>query len=211
MREWYLNKALIKKTSIYIIVLITTIFLAVVFDLIIAIEIGILLSAMLLMKGLAGLSNNNAITRELEDQDDVPDPNAIDKKQIPIGVEVYEINGLFFFGAARKFQDLMLMVEEPPKVRILRMRNVLTIDATGLQTLKDFYKNAKKHKTQIILSEVHTQPLCAITQEGIFDLYGEENIYGNIDDALDRAREISGLPKLGRPKGFVPTVSREMN
>ena len=137
------------------------------------------------------------------------DPNAIDKKQIPPGVEVFEINGPFFFGAAKKFKDEMTVVENPPKVRIIRMRNVPAIDATGLQTLKDFFNDAKKHKTHLILSGVHTQPLYAMTQAGIYDLFGEENIFGNIDDALDRASEVLGLPKLGRPKDFVPTVRRD--
>ena len=91
------------------------------------------------------------------------------------------------------------------------MRNVPAIDATGLQTLKDFYKDAQKHKTHLILSGVHTQPLYAMSQAGILDLFGERNIYENIDDDLDRAREILGLPKLGRPKDFIPTVKREMN
>jgi SulP family sulfate permease len=103
----------------------------------------------------------------------------------------------------------MNIVEKQPKIRIIRMRNVPAIDATGLQTLKDFYQDAKKNKTHLILSGVHTQPLYAMTQAGIFDLYGEENIHGNIDDALDRAREVLSLPKLGRPKDFVPTVKRD--
>jgi SulP family sulfate permease len=124
-------------------------------------------------------------------------------------VEVFEINGPFFFGAAKKFKDQMAIVEKPPKVRIIRMRNVPAIDATGLQTLKDFYKDALKHKTHLILSGVHTQPMYAMTQAGILDLYGEVNIHGNIDDALDRAREILGLPKLGRPIDFVADVARE--
>jgi SulP family sulfate permease len=103
----------------------------------------------------------------------------------------------------------MLVIEKQPRVRIIRMRNVPAIDATGLQALRDFHKDAEKYKTHLILSGVHTQPLFAMTQAGIIELYKEENILGNIDDALDRAREILGLPKLGRPKDFIPTVKRE--
>jgi len=210
MSEWHAFKSLLKSPKSDVVVLLTTFFLTVIFDLTIAIEIGMVLSVLLFMKRMAEVSNVSVVTRELEDEEEKPDPNSIDKKQIPEGVEVFEINGPFFFGAAKKFRDQMAIVEDPPKVRIIRMRNVPAIDATGLQTLKDFYYDAKKHKTHLILSGVHTQPLYAMTQAGIFDLYGEENIHGNIDDALDRAREILGLPKLGRPKDFVPTVKRDL-
>lgn len=210
MSEWHAFKSLLKSPKSDIAVLLTTFFLTVIFDLTIAIEIGMVLSVLLFMKRMSEVSNVSVITRELEDEEEQVDPNAIDKKQIPEGVEVFEINGPFFFGAAKKFRDQMAVVEEPPKVRIIRMRNVPAVDATGLQTLKDFYSDAKKHKTHMILSGVHTQPLYAMTQAGIFDLYGEENIHGNIDDAVDRAREVLGLPKLGRPKDFIPTVKRDM-
>jgi len=210
MSEWHAFKSLLKSPKSDVTVLLTTFLLTVIFDLTIAIEIGMVLSVLLFMKRMSEVSNVSVITRELEDEEDQPDPNAIDKKQIPEGVEVFEINGPFFFGAAKKFKDEMAIIENPPKVRIIRMRNVPAIDATGLQTLKDFFGDAKKQNTHMILSGVHTQPLYAMTQAGIFDLYGEDNIYGNIDDALDRAREVLGLPKLGRPKDFVPTVKRDL-
>jgi len=209
MSEWHAFKSLLKSPKSDVAVLLTTFFLTVIFDLTIAIEIGMVLSVLLFMKRMSEVSNVSVITRELKDEEDQPDPNAIDKKQIPEGVEVFEINGPFFFGAAKKFKDEMAVIEKPPKVRIIRMRNVPAVDATGLQTLKDFYSDAKKHNTHMILSGVHTQPLYAMTQAGIFDLYGEDNIHGNIDDALDRAREVLGLPKLGRPKDFIPTVKRD--
>ena len=210
MSEWHAFKKKKKSPKSDVAVLLTTFFLTVIFDLTIAIEIGMVLSVLLFMKRMSEVSNVSVITRELKDEEDQPDPNAIDKKQIPDGVEVFEINGPFFFGAAKKFKDEMAVIEKPPKVRIIRMRNVPAVDATGLQTLKDFYSDAKKHNTHMILSGVHTQPLYAMTQAGIFDLYGEDNIHGNIDDALDRAREVLNLPKLGRPKDFIPTVKRDM-
>jgi SulP family sulfate permease len=210
MSEWQSFVSIFKSPKSDIAVLLTTFFLTVIFDLTIAIEIGMVLAVLLFMKRMAEVSNVSVITRELEDEVEEKDPNAIDRKLIPDGVEVFEINGPFFFGAAKKFKDQMAIVEKPPKVRIIRMRNVPAIDATGLQTLKDFYSDAQKHKTHLILSGVHTQPLFAMTQAGTLDLFGEENIFGNVDDALDRAREIIGVPKLGRPKDFVPTVKREM-
>ena len=209
MSEWRAFKELLRSPKSDVAVLLTTFFLTVIFDLTIAIEIGMVLAVLLFMKRMSEVSNVSVVTRELEDEEEMVDPNAIDKKQIPTGVEVFEINGPFFFGAARKFRDQMEMVEKQPKVRIIRMRNVPAVDATGLQTLKDLHKDAKKHSTHLILSGVHTQPLYAMTQAGVYDLYGEDNIHGNIDDALDRAREILGLPKLGRPEDFVPTVKRD--
>ena len=211
MSEWRSFKSLLKSPRSDVLVLLTTFFLTVIFDLTIAIEIGMVLSVILFMKRMAEVSNVNVVTRELEDADETADPNSINKKQIPEDVEVFEINGPFFFGAAKKFKDQMLIIEKQPKVRIIRMRNVPAVDATGLQALREFYNDAKKHKIHLILSGVHTQPLYAITQAGIFDLFGEENILGNIDDALDRAREILGLEKLGRPDDFVASVKREEN
>lgn len=209
MSEWHSFKSLLKSPRSDVVVLLTTFFLTVIFDLTIAIEVGMVLSVILFMKRMSEVSNVSVITRELDDTEDGPDPNSINKKQIPEEVEVFEINGPFFFGAAKKFKDQMFIIEKQPKVRIIRMRNVPAIDATGLQALKEFYSDAKKHKTHLILSGVHTQPMYAMTQAGVLDLYGEENILGNIDDALDRARELLGLPKLGRPRDFVPTVKRE--
>lgn len=211
MSEWHAFKSLLKSPRSDVIVLLTTFFLTVIFDLTIAIEIGMILAVLLFMKRMAEVSNISIITKELEDEEEGIDPNSIEKRIVPEGVEVFEINGPFFFGAATKFKEQLKIVENPPKILIIRMRNVPSIDATGLQILRELYNDSRKNGTHIILSGVHTQPLHAMTQAGIFDLYGEENIHGNIDDALDRAREILGLPKLGRPKDFVPTVKREMN
>ena len=210
MSEWRSFKSLLKSPRSDVIVLLTTFFLTVIFDLTIAIEIGMILAVLLFMRRMALVTNVGVITRELKDEDEEsPDPNAIGKRAIPKGAEVFEINGPFFFGAASTFKDAMRFVEDPPKVRIIYMRNVPAIDATGLHTLKEFYDEAKKLGTKIVLSGVHAQPLFAFTQAGLLDLFGEENIFGNLDDALDRAREILGLPKLGRPEDFVATVKRE--
>ena len=210
MSEWRSFKSLLKSPRSDVIVLLTTFFLTVIFDLTIAIEIGMILAVLLFMRRMALVTNVGVITRELKDEDEESyDPNAIGKRAIPKGAEVFEINGPFFFGAASTFKDAMRFVEDPPKVRIIYMRNVPAIDATGLHTLKEFYNEAKKLGTKIVLSGVHAQPLFAFTQAGLLDLFGEENIFGNLDDALDRAREILGLPKLGRPEDFVATVKRE--
>jgi len=200
MSEWHSFLSVLKSPKSDVVVLLTTFFLTVIFDLTIAIEIGMVLAVLLFMKRMAEVSNVSVITREINDSDEKEDPFSISKKDIPEGTEVFEINGPFFFGAAKKFKDQMLKIEEPPKVRIIRMRNVPAIDATGLQTLRDFYSDAKKYNTHLILSGVHAQPLFAMTKAGVLDLYGAENILGNIDEALDLARKVLNLPKIDDKK-----------
>jgi SulP family sulfate permease len=209
MSEWRSFKSLLKSPRSDVVVLLTTFFLTVIFDLTVAIQIGMILAVILFMRRMAMVTNVGVITRELTDEEESYDPNSINKREVPKSVEVFEVNGPFFFGAASTFRDAMHVIEEPPKVRIIRMRNVPAIDATGLHTLEEFYKDSKKQGTTIVLSGVHTQPLYAMTQAGLLDMFGEENVFGNIDDALDRAREILNLPKKGRPADFVPTVQRE--
>lgn len=211
MSEWRSFKSLLKSPRSDVVVLITTFLLTVIFDLTIAIQIGMILAVILFMRRMAMVTNVGVITRELADEEESYDPNAINNREVPESVEVFEVNGPFFFGAASTFKDAMHVIEEPPRVRIIRMRNVPAIDATGLHTLEEFYKDSRKQGTVIVLSGVHTQPLYAMTQAGLLDLFGEENVFGNIDDALDRAREILGLPRKGRPADFVPSVKRENN
>lgn len=209
MSEWHSFKSLLKSPKSDVAVLLTTFSLTVIFDLTVAIEIGMILSVFLFMKRMADVTNIGLIRNELVDADEKSDPNALSAKQVPEGVEVFEINGPFFFGAASKFKEEMRLMEKPPKVRILRMRNVPAIDATGLQTLREFHSDAKNQGVRLLLSGVHAQPLFAMTQAGLLDVFGEENVLGNIDDALDRAREILGLPRTGRPYDFTPTVARD--
>lgn len=107
-------------------------------------------------------------------------------------MEVFEINGPFFFGAAYKFEESVFEnMEHPPKALIIRMRYVPAIDSTGIHILQEVYKTQKSARgITLILSGVHTQPLFALEKAGTFDMIGRENIHANIDDALKRAREI---------------------
>jgi SulP family sulfate permease len=128
---------------------------------------------------------------------------------VPTGVEVYEINGPFFFGVADKLQDTLRGLERPPKVFILRMRRVPAIDATGLHALEEFYRRCHRQGTTLLLSGVHAQPLFAFVRAGFDKVVAEENIFGNIDDAVNRARELLGLPPQPRPSGAFSEVARE--
>ncbi len=209
MSEVKVFRQLLKSPRSDVIVLVTTFGLTVVFDLTIAIEIGMLLAVILFMQRMAQLSNVGVITKELTDRDEEDDPNTIVTRKVPDGVEVFEINGPFFFGAASKFREAMRIVEKAPKIRIIRMRSVLSIDATGLNMMRELLKDSNKTDTRLILSGVHAQPLFALQQYGLYDEIGEEHIFGNIDDALDHARELLGLSKVGRLKNFTPSVQRE--
>jgi SulP family sulfate permease len=210
MSEWRSFIMLLKSPRSDVAVLVITFLLTVLVDLTVAIEVGMLLALLLFMRRMVLVTNVEVLTKELMDEDERDDPNAVSIREIPNGVEIYEINGPFFFGASYKFMEAMKVISQPPKVRIIRMRNVLAIDATGIHALKSEFESSKKQGIAFILSDVHTQPLIALERAGLFDVIGEANIFGNIDDSLNRAREILGLPKVEIPSPFIPTVKREM-
>jgi SulP family sulfate permease len=196
MSEWREFKAQLKMPRSDVIVLVTTFLLTVIFDLTVAIEVGIVLSAMLFMRRMAEVTNIGVISREFDEGLESEDSgaNSIQGKNIPKGVLIFEIDGPFFFGAASKFKDAMRFVGKTTDVLILRLRKVPAIDSTGIETLEDFYYDCKKRSTILILSGLHAQPMFACEHAGLLDKIGEVNLRGNIDDALNRAREILGLP-----------------
>ena len=211
MSEWHTFKAELRGPRSDVIVMVATFALTVVVDLTVAIEVGMVAAAFLFMRRMAAVTNVRAIQREFEEEGDDydTDPNAVRRRAIPSGVEVYEINGPFFFGAAEKFKDTMGQVSRKPKVLIIRMRNVPAMDATGLNVLRDLIRRTKREGTLLLICDIHTQPLIALGRSAVIDELGEENIFGNIDDALNRAREHLGLPPAAPPPGATPTVARE--
>jgi SulP family sulfate permease len=194
-----------------VLVLLSTFGLTVLIDLTVAIQVGMVLAAFLFMKRMAEATQVGFITRELrgDEEEEIDDPNSLRLREIPEGVEVFEINGPFFFGAADKFKNALGVISEPPKVLVLRMRHALTLDATALQALESVLARAKREGTQLLLSGVHAQPLVVMDRSGFLQNIGMENVFGNIDDALNRARAIVGDPPVSPPQPFVPTVARE--
>jgi sulfate permease, SulP family len=197
-------------------VLLTTFGLTVFTDLTIAVTVGMVLASMLFMKRMADVSNVSAITREFENNadqaetiGDLKDPNSLHKRKIPPGIEVYEINGPLFFGVADRLKDTLNQVERPPKVFILRMRKVPALDASGLHALEEFHKKCRRQGTRLLLAGVHAQPLFAITKAGLDEVFGFENMFENIDDALVEGRRHLGLPPEFPPPPHAPEVSRE--
>lgn len=211
MSEWRTFKAEFRAPKSDVAVLLTTFLLTVFVDLTVAIEVGMVLAAFLFMRRMAEVTNISVLTHEFRDpvDDFETDPNAVRRRVVPEGVEVYEINGPFFFGAAEMFKDRLGRIAGRPKVLILRMRHVPAIDSTGLNALRDLVARSRRDGSLVILSDVHTQPVVAIERSGLFEELGEENIHGNIDDALNRAREYLALPALPRPTFATPTVARE--
>lgn len=199
MSEWRSFKALLRNPRSDVIVLLTTFFLTVIFDLTVAIEVGIVLAVFLFMRRMATVTNVGVVTRELGEAEEADDPNAIDKRSVPEGAEVYEIHGPFFFGAAYKFEEAMGIVERPVRVRIIRMRDVPAMDSTGLHVLEQVHHNCRKQSITLIISEIHAQPLTALDHSGLMEKIGEENIIATIDAALNRARRILGVPEEGPP------------
>ncbi len=210
MSEWHSFLAMLRSPKSDVAVLLITFALTVILDLTVAIQAGILLAVLLFIRRMSTVVNVSVITRELIDEEEKDDPNAIGTREVPKEVEVFEINGPFFFGAAYKFMEAMKITAKKPKVRIIRMRDVPAMDATGLQVLKEEFKSCKKQGISFLLADIHAQPLIALERDGFLETLGEENVFGNIDDALNRAREILGLPKIEGPAPFVPTVQREM-
>lgn len=197
MSEWREFIAQLKMPKSDVTVLLTTFSLTILFDLTIAIEVGMILSALLFMKRMAQVTNVGIIKREFDEKEipnDLSDDN-LSNEAIPEGVLIYEVNGPFFFGAASKFKEASRIVNENVKVMILRLRNVPAIDATGLNTIEDFYNDCTKTGCTLILSGIHAQPLFAAEKLGLTKKIGSENIVGDINGAVQRAAEIINSEK----------------
>jgi len=192
------------------IVLLTTFGLTVLADLSVAVGVGMILAAILFMRRMTEVTNVGLIDTENGEDDlaGLKDPNAVAKRALPKGVEVYEINGPFFFGVADRLKDTLRGLEPPPKVFILRMRRVPAIDASGMHALDEFHDKCRRQGTILLLAGVHAQPMFAMTGYGLIDKIGEASMFENLDDALKRAGEIVGKQAV-LPSEHEPEVQRE--
>ncbi|GLR19832.1 SulP family inorganic anion transporter [Portibacter lacus] len=187
MSEWRQFKSLLKGNRMDIIILLTTFFLTVFFDLVIAIEVGIVLSSFMFMKRMSESLNVETHTIEDLNEDNLFDEEISD---LPKGVTLYEINGPLFFGAARQFQETLMNTNIKPKAIIIRMRYVPLIDATGYQSLKEIIAAYKARKVHIILSGVNSNLLVDFEKNGVFDLINKDSIFFDIKDAIQLSKEI---------------------
>lgn len=168
-----------------IIVLVTTFVLTVVFDLVIAIEVGMVAAALLFMKRMSEVTN----VQSWKYADDDDDPDSITLRKVPKNTLVYEISGPMFFGAADKL--LKIGVENSATCLVLRMRSVNAIDATAMRNLDKLFEECKKKKVTLILSHVNEQPMSIMKKAGFDEKVGKDNFCKHIDDALARATELN--------------------
>ena len=190
MSGWRTFKALLKNPKSDVSVLLITFFLTVIFDLTIAIEWGLVLACVLFMRRVMETTEISVIKDEIDPNKESDLEVHEEHLIIPAGVEVYEINGPYFFGIATKFEEMMANIGDRPKVRIVRMRKVPFIDSTGVHNLTTLCEMSQKDNIQIVLSGVNEKVHKVLEKSGFNTLLGEENICPNINIALERAKEI---------------------
>jgi len=172
-------------------VLLLTFFLTIVFDLTVAIEFGLVCACLLFMRRMAESTDVHAVLNEIDlNQDADMERGNLEHLVIPDGVEVYEINGPYFFGAGNRFEDIMARYGSHPKVRIIRMRKVPFIDSTGMHNLENMCRMSQKEGVTVVLSGVNAKVESVLQRNGFPTLLGQQNICNHIDLALARAREI---------------------
>ena len=207
MSGWRTCRALMHNPKSDVSVLVVTFLLTVIFDLTVAIEFGLILAALLLFRRVASTSHISLLNGEVQLSDDTDIATKsleIDHLHIPDGVQVYEIDGPFFFGIANKFDELaatsMFETQMKPEVRIIRMRKVPFVDATGLHNLELFVQKSHQDHMHVILSGVRPEVMRVIKHASLYKEVGEKNIYDNINSALERAREVVEDPELHHRK-----------
>ena len=191
MSEWRSFKAILKNPKSDIAVLLVTFFLTVIFDLTVAIEIGILIACLLFMRRMSEVTNVSVETEEIDLSADSDLPDNTEHLTIPERVEVYEINGPYFFGIANRFEEVMNDMGSIPSVRIIRMRKVPFIDSTGLHNLTNLCEKCLKKDVRIVLSGVNPKVMKVLTKAGFDQLIGKDNICSHITIALDRVRALA--------------------
>ena len=191
MCGWRSFLALMKNPKSDVSVLLITFFLTIIFDLTVAIEVGLIIACLLFMKRMSETTDVKLIMDEINEESDMIKGN-LEHLTIPKGVEVYEINGPYFFGAGNRFEEIMAAFGDRPKVRIIRMRKVPFVDSTGIHNLTNLCGMSQKKGIQVVLSGVNPEVHAALEKAGFYDSVGKENICSHINIALERAKEIVG-------------------
>jgi SulP family sulfate permease len=194
MSEWRAFRSELTAPLSDVAVMLTTFGLTVVIDLTVAIQVGLVLAAFLFMKRMSEVTDITSFTREFTDEQGLPrrDEEAL-AGGVPKGVSIYEINGPFFFGAASKFRQTISDISKAPRVLIIRMRDVPAIDSTAIHALREVVRRTQKDGALLLISDVHAQPMSALVRSDLIDEIGEENLCGNLEHALARAREHLGI------------------
>ena len=193
MSGWRSFLAMTRNPKSDVTVLLLTFFLTIIFDLTVAIEFGLICACLLFMRRMSETTDVKAIYDEIDLNEDADmERGNLEHLTIPEDVEVYEINGPYFFGAGNRFEDIMARYGKRPKVRIIRMRKVPFIDSTGLHNLENMCLMSQKENITIVLSGVNPKVDAVLRRNNFEQLLGTDNICNHIDLALARAREIVG-------------------
>lgn len=197
MSEWHAFRALVLKAPrMDVAVLGVTFFLTVLADLTLAVQVGLVMSCMLFMMQMTDATSIRRVSRALRDPMDEEalrrQADAASRRRIPDGVDVYELEGAFFFGVAELFRDHFAMGHKPPTVLILRMRHVLIVDATGLRALDDLWVRCRRAGTMLLLEGLHAQPRHALDRAGLLRKFGADCCVDTLDQALARAARRAG-------------------
>ncbi len=190
MSEWRSFRAIFRNPKSDIIVLLVTFFLTVIFDLTVAIEVGVLIACLLCMKRMAETTNVSVLSDEIDPNADSDVMGNLEHLNIPEGVKVYEINGPYFFGIGNKFEEMMGDMGGRAKVRIIRMRKVPFIDSTGVHNLQNMCRMCSHMGVKVVLSGVNPKVMKVIEDAGMDEVVGKENICSHINLALKRAQDL---------------------
>jgi sulfate permease, SulP family len=197
MSEWRAFAGELRSPKSDVAVLLTTFSLTLVVDLTVGIGVGMVLAAFLFIRRMAEVTQVTAV-RDGFDEDvmgDLTDPydanqQATQRLALPDGVTLFEINGPLFFGAAETFRETLERVARKPRVLIVRMRYVLALDSTGMYALSEFARRARNDGTTVLLADVHMQPRLALTGTPALNVIGSDNVFGTLEEAMERAREL---------------------
>jgi len=196
MGEWHMFKRLPKWPKSDAAVFLTAFALTVLVDLTVAVEVGMVLAAVLFIKRISETTQITATDPSAELEGGL----AASGTRVPEGVLVFRLFGAFFFGAVDKLETALQRAGQEPEILVLRMREVLAMDATGLNALEDLYEKLRAHGKHLILCGPHTQPMFTMVKAGFFDRIGNENVCGNIGEAMARARTLLQAKAAGRGK-----------
>lgn len=198
MSEWRVFVGLLKGPKSDVLVLLSTFGLTVLVDLVVAIQVGVVLAALLFMRRMAEVSQVRSVTQELAEVERVgfeaENPDVV----LPPGTEVFEVAGSFFFGAAQRFSEALSEIRRKPRVVILRMRDVFAMDVTGLHALEEVHARFHRQGITLLLSGIRSQPMMVLVRSGALERLGEDNVLGSFREAVERAWALSGE---GSPEG----------
>jgi SulP family sulfate permease len=189
MSEWHSFVRLLKSPRSDVAVMLVTFALTIVVDLTVAIQVGVILSAMLFIRRMASVSQVTPLTRDLQEVDE-GEAETGGQGPLPEGIEVFEVFGSLFFGAVDQFTETTRALKKKPKVFILETRNLLAIDASGIRALDDLHAQLSRDGTRFMICGIHKQPLVALSQSGFVDRLGEDNLAGSLEEAVEIVKKM---------------------